>query len=296
MSRRTIIFFPAMVFALAAHSSLTAIGDTVTINFNEYAFPTSTTSYANGDTVSYNLLDDSNVTILASDNGDANDFFVTFYTASGPLAAPSRPRMQWQTTSSGRYTAENGYQGAPSNNNPGTNISAGLKIEFGSQFTVTNISAVFTSLNTAGIAWEASIIGLLQPDGSFFSTQPTIDPYLTHTVINGNAGLGWFVADSKSTTNNVGNTPTASGTSGSNDNKTLTYTDFGLASGTQIGGIFWLTQLQDVRGTTNGNTSFTASLSELTIDIVVAVPEPTGVAGLLSVLAIGLVRYRRRGA
>lgn len=270
------------------------VGDLVTISFNEYAFPTSTTNYTNGNTVAYNLLNDTNAAKLTSNNGDANDFFVTFYTATGPLAQSPTPRVQWQTTSAGRYTVENGYGLAPSSNNPGTNISAGLKIQFGSQFSVTNISAIFTSLNTAGIAWETSVIGLLKPDGTFFSPQPTIGPYLTHTPFNGNAGLGWFAADSKTTTTNVGTAQSVSGTSGSNNDKTLTYADFGLAPGTQIGGIFWLTQLQDVRGPNNGSTNFTASFSQFTIDVTVAVPEPSGAFSLLGALAVGLVTFRRR--
>jgi hypothetical protein len=275
----------------------------VNISFNEYAFPTTTTVMTG--TQSYNLINDSTAAKLNSNNNDLNDFSLSFATSGpGPLSTSGTPKLEWQSTTTGRFTSSRGFNGAVSSNNPGTRVSTTTTLLFDSHVTVTDFSAIIDSLNTAGVGWETSKLGFLKPDGSFFSPEPTISTYLATSAagaVNGSPSTGWFVLDSTGTTTGVGTGTTVSGANGSNDNNfVFNYAKAGLPAGTQIGGIVWTTNLDDVRGTTNGATNFTASWSEFTfsgsINTTASIPEPSTLA-LLCPLVLGFCsKFRRRAA
>ncbi|MDB6080601.1 MAG: hypothetical protein JWO82_4348 [Akkermansiaceae bacterium] len=260
-----------------------------TITFNEPAFPTSNTPVSGNQ--SYNVLNDSTGAIistageLAGLTGDSADLFMNFQSTAGPLGSAS---WQWQPTSTGRFTASHSYAGAVGVNNPGSLTSNSVTLTFGSHVSVIDLSLHGLSFNTAGIAWEYSVIEFLRPDGSSFSAAPTIGSYLSQASINGSPSTGWYVIDSRGTVAGVGGSSTTAGTSGSNDNLAgagLGYANVGLAPGTAIGGVRITTFLEDVRGTANGATNFTSSFTDFTFSGAV-VPEPA--PALICAVAGGL--------
>jgi hypothetical protein len=92
----------------------------------------------------------------------------------------------------------------------------------------------------------------------------------------------------------VGTNLTASGTNGTNDSfGSFGYSSVGLAANTRIGGIRWTTYLEDVRGTGNGNTSFTSSLLDFTISgSIASVPERSSMGGVALLIGLGLIGRR----
>ena len=186
-------------------------------------------------------------------------------------------------------------------NNPGTRLVAIVTLELASHLTVLaeDFEIDVSSLNTAGIGWENSTLEFLDVAGNPFSPIGAPAPYLSHTAIDGGGTTGNYHADSLGTVDGVGTANTSSGSSGANNNLTgapggdLDGVEAGIAAGTQIGGIRMTTYLDDVRGTGNSNTGFTATLTEVNIsgDIV---PEP-GVV-VLCLIGLGVVCFRRRGA
>lgn len=197
------------------------------------------------------------------------------------------------------------WTNTPTADNPGTIASATLRVTFADHVQVTDASVVFSSLNTAGAAWEYSVLRFFDPAGNYFSnisgpgwTIGAAGQYLTAdgtSGFTGQAGVGNYVAASTGTVQNVGTSQTSTGTSGASNNLTLTYTLAGLSPGTQVGGWEWSSYLEDVRGTSNTTSSFTSSMMDFTVTGI-AVPEPS-TAALLggAVLAAGWARWRRRG-
>ena len=212
---------------------------------------------------------------LVTENGDNKDFLLSGISTTGALGGATVTLNP--SGSFSRVRADHSYIGAVTANNPGTVVSNTFTLKFNANLTVTAASFNFSSLNTSGVAWEYSVIQFLDVSGNPFSTLTnpgfTIGAPAQYSTANalstvgftGQAGMGNFIAAKSNTVTGVGGT-TASGTSGTNDNLgTLNYAQVGLMAGTVIGGIRWSTYLEDVRGTTNGNTSFTSSLLDFTI-------------------------------
>ncbi len=273
------------------------------VTFDEYAFPTATTTMTGG--TAYNLFSDATGAGLSANNGDFNDLYVNFANSGpGALSTSGTPNLQYQkagTPLSGRFTSNRGFNGAAGSTNPGTRVWTAVTMLFSSHLTVTDLAMQFSSLNTAGITWETSMVGFLKPDGTLFSALPTVNPYLTHTAVNGLASTGWVMMDSKGTVNGVGTATTTSGANGSQDGGAflVNYANAGLAAGTEVGGFIWYSMLDDVRGPSSATTSnFTASLSELTFSgvIITTIPEPGSVLLAAGAALLGFARSRRRTA
>ena len=247
-----------------------------------------------------NLWNDSTGALLTADNGDLWDVAVQISSSAGPLGAGS---FDYNATSD-TLRATHSFSGPVSANNPGSRVVNRVTITFASHVTVTNLNADWSSLNTAGITWEASRLAALTPSSGYFSAEPLIDPYLAHTPSLGSPSAGFYLSDSKATVNGVGTAATTNGTAtGALDNLTSTsgnsildYTDLGLPAGTQIGGFEWVTILEDVRGTGNlGDSNLSATLTSLMVSgTITAVPEPGAPLALLALAGAGLAARRQR--
>ena len=256
------------------------------INFDEFAFPSSNTSITG--TTGYNVIDDGAGDLLTSENGDLPDIFVSTSSIGGGS-------FQYRTTSLGSFQSSASYSGAPAVNNPGTRIINELGLSFADHLLVDEFSFDVSSTNTAGLSWEVTIFELLDANGNPFSATPVIDPYLGHTEINGLAGLGTYVLDSKATVVGVGSDQVSTGSSNPNQNFTATgdleFSDFGLATGTMISGIRITTILEDTRGVNNADSSLSASLIDFSFAGMI-IPEPSIVT--VSVLAFALMTLKRK--
>jgi hypothetical protein len=267
----------------------------ISVTFNEAGFPTTNTLTAGpGATTNanYDVFD----AVGAKGQDAANDLLTTF-SASGaqPLSTGATPKLEWQTTSTGRFTSSRDFKSPVVSNNAGTRVLTTLRMLFDSHLTITNLSTVFSSLNTAGTAWEFSTIAFLQPDGSYFTPTPALPLYNAATSFTGSPSQGWFVAADKATVANVGSANTLPNATGTADAPgfVLDYTKIGLAPGTQIGGFEWTTFLEDTRGTSNGQTTFTSSLTDMTLSgTIAATPEPGTLVLLLAPIVLGLHRRK----
>ena len=264
-------------------------------DFSESAF-TSVNGTISG-TTGYNLIDDVTGVKLGSNNGDLDDVFITV-TSSLPASA-SGAEASVEIASAGirsRHAYTNSFQNTYASgiaNNPGSLIEQTIRISFASHLSITDFTADFSSLNTAGITWEYTEIALLQADGSYFSAPPVVGGYATwqaNTAFaeEGSTSTGWWVGASTGTVNGVGSNQTSSGSSGADQAFTTTngdsifaYNDVGIADGTQVGGLEWTVYLEDVRGQDNGASNLTATLTDFSLSGVV-IPEPS------STLLIGL--------
>lgn len=260
------------------------------------------TSYAWGSagpisgTRSLNLWNDNTGELLTADNGDLPDLTIFFTTNLGNFGGGG-----FEYTSSNTLRATETFSGTLSSNNPGSRITNTVTLLFASHVTITDLNADFTSLNSTGVSWETSRIAALTPTGDYFSTAPTLAPYLTHASIGGSSTSypGFYISDGKTTVTGVGTSTTVSGTgSGALDNLTgtagnsiLDYTDLNLTAGTRIGGLEWITVLEDTRGTGNSTSSLTSTLTNLSVSGTI-VPEPSLI--LLSGLFPFLSIIRRR--
>jgi hypothetical protein len=285
------------VFSLIGlNSQLSAASfSNVVISFDEPAFPTVATDVSGE--VSFNVINDLTGSKIATSeelsamSGDQSDLLFDF--TNTPTANGSAS-WQWQATSSGRFTATQALATTGTVNNPGDLISSTLTLTFGSHLVVDDLSFTGTSFNTNGVAWEYAVIEFFKPDGSSFSDAPEISPYLDHTSINGSPSTGWFVIDSTQTVLDVGTDKTTnSGVSGEYNTLSggIGYDDVGLAEGTEIGGIRITAFLEDVRGTSNGSSSFTSSITSITISGT-TVPEPS-TSALIGMASICLWTRRR---
>jgi hypothetical protein len=265
-----------------------------TINFNESVFPV-TTAASNG-TQSYNLLNDATGTIAP--NSGNPDITITYANSgAGALSSTGTPKLVVDTTP-GSIVSTRGYQGTVKANNPGTLVSTTTTLKFLPQWNITDLQATFTSLNTASIAWEYSLVGFLKPDGTPFTAAPVINSYNSATSFTGSPSQGWYLAASKDTVTGVGTDETAKGVNGLKDNLNLKYDQAGLDKNTPVGGLIWTTWLEDVRGLKNGGSDLTASLTSLTLSgsnkSAEPVPTPALLPGLIA-LAAG-VRRRSKAA
>jgi hypothetical protein len=144
------------------------------------------------------------------------------------------------------------------------------------------------------------VLSFLRPDGTPFSTAPTIGHYDEATSLMGSPSQGWYVAASKEVVKDVGTNLSGFGLNapltGLKDDLTLTYALVGLAPNTPIGGLVWTTYLEDTRGMDNGSTNLTASWTGFTVsgvthaDTATPVPTPALLPGLMG---LGLLVRRR---
>jgi hypothetical protein len=280
----------ALFFAL----SLESHGATLSLveMLNSYAWGSSRTVSG---VISLNLWNDSTGAVLTSDNGDAPDVTMTLTTLTGALGTGG---FDYNATSD-TLRASHAFTGSVASNNPGTRVVNRVTFTFASHLTVTALELDFSSLNTAGVTWETSQISVINPVGNFFSSTPTLAPYLSHTSTNGSPSAGHYMVNSKATVLNVGANITNAGASsavenltGTNGNGILDYTDLALASGTQLGGFTWTTTLEDVRGISTAASGLTSSLTSFKVSgtINVPVPEPS----IVSLLALSPFIGRRR--
>ncbi len=268
-------------------------------------------------TVAYNTIDDTtgNRYVGAppppATPTDLNDFTIiasnTFINNAGnPQSATITNTTSINPLSNSRIQHNQGYSAANAVpgwvNNPGHLITNSLEIRFASHLNVTRLQLNVGSLNTVGVAWEHSLVQILDDTMTPFSavtgpswTLGAPGQYLTAAATGGytgTAGLGNYVAASTGTVTNVGGT-TGTGTSGPGDAPPTLDTDttWGPTPFTRIGGFRLITFFEDVRGAGNGATNFTSSLLDFTITY--TIPEPGTVASLaLGVAFLGLVGYR----
>lgn len=281
----------------------------VVIDFSEYAFLKEKIS--DEKQRDYNLLDVETGAKLTTDNGDGNDFRIEYELSdAAPLSSSGTPNLKLDGK---KIVSSRGFNKAVQKNNPGSLVWTTTKLMFSDDWRITDLQAKFTSLNTAGTLWEYSLLGFLKPDGSVFSPVPAIASYSQASGFTGSPSLGWYVAADKGTVLDVGSSQTAVGKSGLKNDVTLTYALAGLTAGTEVGGLVWMSYLEDVRGLNNGASSFTASWTEFMISgesrsISIPlnntflpsgsgsqqqVPGPTGVIGVLCLLGrMGLKDWR----
>jgi hypothetical protein len=275
----------------------------VVVDFSEYAFLDD--RLVNG-VYGYNLLNDETGAKLSADNGDGDDFAID-YTHSAPAALSSSGTPNLKLDGK-KIVSSRGFKNPVKANNPGSLVSTTAKLLFSEDWQITDLQAKFTSLNTSGTLWEYSVLGLLKPDGSMFSPMPVVGAYGQALGLTGSPSVGWYVAANKGTLQGVGMNKTSGVLNGPADKLTLTYALVGLAPNTAIGGLVWMSYLEDVRGMGNGTSSFTASWTEFRISGssrsaipvdngfvaggAAQVPGPGGLLGVVYLL--GLAGLRRR--
>ena len=228
--------------------------------------------------------------------------------SSTGVTADDGNNVQWtvtnDTTGTGlRSTIDPSFvgSGGVTSLNSGNRATQTIQIDFLSGMTVEAQDIVdfgWSSGNTAGIGWETSILEYLDSSLNPFSTTPVIPDYLDNVApTDGQSGTGTFVADSTGTVQGVGTTQTSSGSSGSNNGLSTSATGLGIGATDLIGGVRFTHILEDVRGTGNGDTSFTATINDLELqnfDVAPApVPEPSALSGLM-VCGVSLMFRRRR--
>jgi hypothetical protein len=292
--------FLALPAAIGLAQSAQAATFAKTITFNEVGapgFPTATTTIAapgGSSLTTYDVIN--NVTGASGADGTQDITVSATASATGVSGTTNNPKVEWQTTSAGRFTSTRGFTKSVSANNPGTLQSTETKVLFDSSLNITDLKATFSSLNTAGILWEYSVLGFLDPSGNPFTAAPVVGPYESTTSFTGTSSpsLGWYVAADKGTVSGVGTDVVTAGTPGSADgnNFALTYDLARLAANTQVGGLIWTTYTQDTRGITNGSSNFTASLNDMTFTNTDAVPTPALLPGLVAVVAGARRRWK----
>lgn len=284
-----------MICLLAASQGTANAAAFATINLIDQ-FPAAG-SFAGG---SFDILD---ATGAAGSDG-RDDVTISVSTSGAGVFNGVTGATGWDVSGSG-IRATQSFKGMVATNNPGTRLTSMVTVMLGSHLIIAaeNFEVDFSSLNTAGIGWEHSQIEFLDENGLPFSSFANHDAYLSHTAIDGAGTTGYYHADSVGTVMGVGTSLTTTGTSGGNNNLTsapggdLDGTEVGISVGKRIGGLRLITYLDDVRGTNNNNTSFTATLTEVSIsgNILAPVPEPSSVLALSGLLAGGLlIRQRRR--
>jgi hypothetical protein len=240
-------------------ASAASLNQTV-VDFSEYTFPSVSTIVEGRK--DYNLFNDVTGAKLTSDNGDVADFSLEFSNSGAQaLSATGTPNLK---VDGKKIVSTRGFN-KPVTNNPGTLVSTTVKLLFGANWSITDFTADFTSLNTGSALWEYATLGFLKPDGTMFSPAPPIAAYNNATSFTGSPSLGWYVAASKATVQGVGTAKTGTVGNGASDNLKLTYAAAGLTPGTAIGGLVWTSYLADVRGVENGISSLTASWTGFTV-------------------------------
>jgi hypothetical protein len=271
----------------------------------------------------YNTINDLTGAKLVTSNGDLNDFLLSGNSTVGASGygrvalGATAAATPFPVVATSRVQASHGFTTRVTSNNPGSVTANSFELLFNSNLVVTAASFNFSSLNTAGLAWEYSVIQFLDAAGSPFSAVAA--PTLSFTPgaasqyqaagsgFSGQAGVGNYVAALTQTVLNVANSDpnspintTSTGTNGTDNDLLLDYTKVGLTPNTPIGGIRWTTYLEDVRGTANNATNLTSSLLDFSITGTVSNdPGPVPIPGPLPLLGAAAAmnsarRLRRR--
>ncbi|MGJ8655613.1 MAG: PEP-CTERM sorting domain-containing protein [Akkermansiaceae bacterium] len=273
-------------------------------DFSEYAFSTGTISGSTG----FNLINDTTGAELISDNGDLDDLTITITTSIPSNAAGAHADAE---ITSGGLVSNHGWGNTFANtysaatpNNPGTLIKQTIRMSFANHLSIQDFETDFRSLNTRGITWEHTELAYLKKDGSYFTAAPAVGDYLSWQAAaaaeQGSPSQGWWLAASTGTVTNVGTVTTVAGSNGSLENMTntggtndtMTYSDVGLAAGTEVGGFEWTVYLYDNRGQDNNQTNWTVTQNffEITGEVV---PEPSS-AMLLGLGSMTLLLRRKK--
>jgi len=285
LQRKQRIWCPIFLLLITSSSSVFGVAFSADITFNEAAFPTAQASDTSiTGTNDYNVLDDTDGSELTVLNGDLPDIAITASSSGGA-------GITYRTVSSGSFTSTNEFTGSPSVNNPGTRVSNTIDLTFADHLSITDFSLTYTSANSGGNAWEFTIFEILDTSGNPLTPGTTVPSFLGGSAINDMAALGVFVVDSRETVLDVGTNNVSSGSSGSLNSGELDYDNFGLADGTQIGGVRITTFLEDTRGIDNGSTELISSLTGIEFSGEI-VPEPSS-SILLLLGGISLFRRRR---
>jgi hypothetical protein len=267
-------------------------------------------SYA-AQTVFYNTTNDLTgatwapaATIPGSDTWDIKVTYSFGATTPGTSSA-DRMSVDYSTGNVGQLTATKQFNETPVSTNSGTRYYSRMRMEFSPHFNVTDLTARFNSLNTAGITWEFATVAYLDQSGSYFASAPTIDPYLAFNAANagglqGRVAEGWWYAASTGTVTGVGGT-TGAGSNGTYDSMNGSTSELRAfaASGNraftsapaQLGGMEFTSYLEDVRGTGQPASGLTASWTQFTFTATTFVPEPSSIT--LVLLVLPFLRRRR---
>ena len=189
-------------------------------------------------------------------------------------------------------------------NNPGQKWSQQIEILFNvNSLTVEAQDVVdfsISSANSRGNLWESTIVQYLDVAGNPFSPIPTIGSFGSHTVINGQNGVGTAQADSTGTVVGVGTDSVSEGADGANNATSAfdTPAKLGISDLTLIGGVRFIHLMEDVRGINNGNSSFTATINNLQLSNFEAnaVPEPSAIAFLGGIGFLAIFVRRRQNS
>lgn len=311
------------VFAAAAPARAASFTD-VNIDFDEATF---TSQFTNNETLTdgtaygFNALDDSSatptaLTTLPAPAGDAGDDFTITVSTSGTggnrSSSPSgpTPRSTWNTTSTGRFTSYQSFINDPGSGGQSNLISTSWELDFASHLKITDLTVTTNSINTAGVTWEYAAIEFLDTSGNViggsaaFNQATDIGDYATFDAANsggiqGQLRTGIFLAASTGTVTPSpdGTAKAEAGSSGTFDsnNTDITAAMAGVTAGTEIGGARLTVFQQDVRGTANANSNFSASFNDITISGEV-VPEPFTILGSIAALGFGgVLRKKLKG-
>ena len=194
--------------------------------------------------------------------------------------------------------------GSVAANNPGQKWSQQIEILFNvNSLTVEAQDVVdfsISSANSRGNLWESTIVQYLDVAGNPFSPIPTIGSFGSHTVINGQNGVGTAQADSTGTVVGVGTDSVSEGADGANNATSAfdTPAKLGISDLTLIGGVRFIHLMEDVRGVNNGNSSFTATINTLQLSNFEAnaVPEPSAIAFLGGIGFLAIFVRRRQNS
>jgi hypothetical protein len=263
-------------------------------------------------TVFYNTINDgTGVTWAPADTVPGSDLWdikVTYSfgaTTPGPTST-NRLSIDYGTANAGQLTSTRQFNDAATSTNSGTRYFSKMRMEFSPRYNVTDLTARFNSLNTAGVTWEFSTAAYLDTSGAYYSTAPTLDPYLTFNATNagglqGRVSEGWWYAASTGTVTGVGAGSTSSGSGGTYDAMNGAGSELKVAGATgnraftsapaQIGGMEFTSYLEDVRGIGQGSSGFTASWTQFSFTTSAVIPEPNSALYLL--LALPLLKRRK---
>jgi len=171
-----------------------------------------------------------------------------------------------------------------------------VKVRFASHVDISasEFAVRYTSGNTAGTAYESTVIQFLDESGAPFGTATYLGYYTQAAIVTACpstsipgtvrpspwslSGIGVFAAQSTGTTQPDSGPNYCSSINGSNgpdngNNKIITATSTGISGSTKIGGFIFMTYLEDIRANINDNTwsststSFTSTLNGFDVTV-----------------------------
>jgi hypothetical protein len=244
----------------------------------------------------YDLFNATNGTTTGDGQNDIQVIVSPF--GAGNVAGVTYTSTVAASTTTGLVSSVS-VSGASASNNNGHRLGVMIDICFLNGMTVlaSNITDYsFSSGNSSGITWEVSQLMYLDAGYDVIGAVPVINPYLSHTPING-ISANSAVADGLGSVTGVGTSDVTAGSDGSNDSLLSSYdtpVELGISGSTLIGGVRFIYFLEDVRGTTDSSSNLTNTINDLQLTnfTVVTVPEPS--RAVLFLGALGWIALRRR--